>query len=464
MKKILFKILIASLGASGLQACSNDYLDDMTGEYATKAPVDCKISNLSSKTSVKDGAMRRHTLSFGTNGASTFSATFIGKSSDITLPGSTYTCAPGATAAVGNFTDASINGASVASGSITVKSGADGYSFSGLICDANGHWYRLASDNITLTFEPDPEPDKYFSSELTMQPCTLADQSIVPGVYKAGFSLLNEGGEAVAYFEPVVAESDTSLAGDYVLTEYASAAGQAANGYMVDLSMWGMGIMKGGSYVVADGKELYLNPGGTISISKNSDGTYKITGANLTAVDETGASESVPVDDFEFDNIQSLPQLPGATTFALTRVISTQLQNNVVTLKLGTDGFTVTAPDYQTTFEETYSGQGAILSVDVVTTDGTLSAGTYGISTQEESTPGTFIAGYDTTVDWGWGPMEMKNWGSCWFTVNDALDGKHISDGTLTIANDGTAYTITFEGTLSDNTAVKATYTGEITF
>lgn len=469
MKKIIYSLLLGAAAAGLTASCSDDCLDDMTGRYADKAPKALNLTSLAEQTSVKDGSLRRHSLTLKGGDGAEASFTFVCSASTIDLTAGTYTWAQSGAAAAGNFDNAAIGGEAVGAGSVTVKTESGVYAFSGLVQTASGNWYRLNVDNIAITFEPDPEPDKYYTSELMQQPCMLADNTVVPGVYKAGFAVLDEGGQTVAYFEPVKAEGAASLVGSYTLAEYASAEGQMANGYSMDLSMWGMGVISGGSYVVSGGQQYFLNAGGTVTVVANADGTFTISGTGLTASDPEGAPAEFS--EFSIDNIQSLPALPAggnddpaAEAVVLTQVLSTQSQNGTVTVKLGTDGFTVRQPDYVTSFEETYEGQGNILSFDIVTSDGTLVPGVYTAAAQESAAAGNFIAGYDTTVDWGWGPMAMTNWGTCWFTVDNGLSGAHITSGTLTVDTNADGYAIDFDGALEDGTPVKASFKGAITF
>ena len=465
MKKNIYKIFVMAFALFGLVSCGEDYLDDMTGEFSQKAPVAFMINNLTSRNSVKTDAVRLHQLAFGTENNGSLQITFVGNRPAYELSAGTYTFARHEQAAAGNFVDADINGETVVSGSMTVKNDAGSYYFSGLMNTASGKWYRISSEGMDIVFEPDAEPDKYFTGEIMRQDCADAGNNIIPGVYKAGFQIKNEGGEVVAYLEPVKADNATSLLGDYILTEYASAEGQMGNGYVVDLSAWGMGVMKGGSYVVVDGKEVYLNAGGVVSISENGEGAYKVSGVNLSGTDGSGSPADIK--EFVIDNIQSLPSLGSAEgdgAVALTWVVSAQSQNNVVTLKLGTPGFTVTAPDYVTIFEEVYSGTGNILSLDLLTSDGKLAPGEFTVVPQADAKVGNAIAGYDTTVDWGWGPMDMFNWGSCWFSVDNALSGKHISEGVVKVDSAASGYVVSFSGKLEDGTPVKASYSGEISF
>ena len=62
-------------------------------------------------------------------------------------------------------------------------------------------------------------------------------------------------------------------------------------------------------------------------------------------------------------------------------------------------------------------------------------------------------------MDWGTGPVEMKNWGTCWMTrdAEGAETGVKIVDGTLTVEVSGDTYTITLQ-----STALNAQYTGPL--
>ena len=66
--------------------------------------------------------------------------------------------------------------------------------------------------------------------------------------------------------------------------------------------------------------------------------------------------------------------------------------------------------------------------------------------------------GYDTEVDWGWGPMLMTNWGTCWFTVTDSVQaGQHITDGNIEVTQDGDNWRIYL-----NNGSIAAEYVGPI--
>lgn len=149
----------------------------------------------------------------------------------------------------------------------------------------------------------------------------------------------------------------------------------------------------------------------------------------------------------------------------VAEVVPVQVQGsgykNTVTVKLATEG--VSATYNEATYSYDYAGEGGFLSVDFICATPTLGPGTYTIAANDRAVAGNFVAGYDTTVNWGFGDIPMYNWGSCWFDVADgAAAGRHIEKGTITVATANSVYTIEGRFTLADGTAFKALYTGRI--
>ena len=97
-----------------------------------------------------------------------------------------------------------------------------------------------------------------------------------------------------------------------------------------------------------------------------------------------------------------------------------------------------------TTYQTIWHGEGNYLSIDLYSADGYLHEGTYTANTTGgEVAEGQFGIGYDTTIDWGWGPMEMKDWGTCWWTVaNGAATAQKILEGTVTVTKKGSKWVI----------------------
>ena len=118
-----------------------------------------------------------------------------------------------------------------------------------------------------------------------------------------------------------------------------------------------------------------------------------------------------------------------------------------MTAQFGTSGLSVVQSDWGSQI----SGEGNYLKFDAYSADGKLAAGVYRASAVGGVVgEGEFSIGYDTTVDWGWGPMEVTNWGTCWMTHNadGSETGVKITDGTLTVEISGETYTITLESSV----------------
>jgi hypothetical protein len=93
-------------------------------------------------------------------------------------------------------------------------------------------------------------------------------------------------GQLAAYFEIVAAESLKSLSGDYPVSgEIRDASGAVTKGYYVDLSLYGMGVMEGGSYLMNGTEKEYLSAG-EIAIVDNA-GVLAFTAPGLEILDKT---------------------------------------------------------------------------------------------------------------------------------------------------------------------------------
>lgn len=154
-------------------------------------------------------------------------------------------------------------------------------------------------------------------------------------------------------------------------------------------------------------------------------------------------------------------ELPTLTK--LTKVLSAQSNvangTNTVTVQLSTDGWESSFS--METYQTTYTGKGAYLAVDFYSADGYLAEGTYTASADPASPKaGEFVVGYDTTMDFGWGPMEMKDWGTCWWTVDNAAPvAQKILSGEIFVKFDKKSKKYTVD---IDNGTQYAQFVGEI--
>ena len=158
------------------------------------------------------------------------------------------------------------------------------------------------------------------------------------------------------------------------------------------------------------------------------------------------------------------PVQPEKETAQLVTFLSFQSNvasgQNTVTVQLAAEGLSMQPVTSEYGTYDQLTGAGKYLKFDAYSADGTLAAGTYNASAVGGTVnEGEFSIGYDTTVDWGWGPMEMTNWGTCWMTHNadGSETGVKVTDGTIIVAVEGDVYTITLESSV-----LNATYVGKL--
>lgn len=162
---------------------------------------------------------------------------------------------------------------------------------------------------------------------------------------------------------------------------------------------------------------------GFITVHEN-NGTYQITG---TFGDEvlfwTG----------------TLPFVADPAPLTLTEVLSAQSNKgngvNTVTMNLATAG--IHQEFDMTTYQNVWVGEGKYIAIDLYSDDGYLHDGAYKASAVGGTVEsGEFGIGYDTEVDWGWGPMLMENWGTCLWTVSGGTaTGEKITEGLVNVTS-----------------------------
>lgn len=215
-----------------------------------------------------------------------------------------------------------------------------------------------------------------------------------------------------------------------------------------------------GNYITgADGTTLTLNgekhlvTAGTINLNAV-DGTYtlkgivKLNNGENYSISWTGSGLAW----------EGLPQLK-----TLNTVLSAQSNlasgQNSITLNLSDGNFTSEMD--MTTYQTVYKGSGNYLAIDLYSEDGYLAAGTYKPSAQGGAiNKGEYGIGWDPGDIYGIG-MVFENWGTCWWTVNETAtpqtSAEKILTGDITVALNGTVYTITV-----DNGDLYAQFVGEI--
>lgn len=107
---------------------------------------------------------------------------------------------------------------------------------------------------------------------------------------------------------------------------------------------------------------------------------------------------------------------PAPLDLTVIQQASANKDNKLVTMQLATEGIAQTMNE---NWQTVWTGEGYYLALDLYSEDGYLHEGNYTASAEGGVVnAGEFGIGYDTEVDWGWGPMEMKDWGTCLWTVS----------------------------------------------
>ena len=299
---------------------------------------------------------------------------------------------------------------------------------------------------------------------------TKQDQSPLEGVTLYWLQIKDEAGSLVAELDLVTNQGATSLAGEYKVTSYPDEVGEAGNGFYMDFSAWGGDVVSGGTilygpdgtpYVIdADKSNIKIteNKGQTIIIVKGTTNGATIAGKYVIGEpkeDEDGDGEGGGC-GCDCDGCKDCTggsgdgDDEGGNSFKgerLTTFLGLNPGSGIVSAQFGTAGLSIVQSDWGPQI----SGEGNYLKFDAYSADGKLAAGVYRASAKGGVVgEGEFSIGYDTTQDWGWGPIEFTNWGTCWMTHNadGSETGVKILDGTLTVEISGETYTITLESSV----------------
>ena len=299
---------------------------------------------------------------------------------------------------------------------------------------------------------------------------TLSDNSTpLSGVTLWFVELKNAAGDVVAWFDLVTKEGSQALAGEYKITSYPDAVGEAGNGFYIDLGAmgWGEGIMSGGTilygpdgtaYVMdADKSQIKITEdrGQTTIIVKGQTNGTKIAAKYVFGEikedeggegeggacgcdcegcqDCTGGGDSGEEDTF---NGTMLVGLGGWIDYAMFSM-------NMIGIDLYSEGCTVS----NSWWNYTYTGSGNHLKLEIYAEGGVITPGVYEITTVASAPePGQVKAG-------------DASGGSEWVTVTDgaAAGATKITDGTVTIEENGGTYTLTIESSVC-----KARYIGPL--
>ena len=199
---------------------------------------------------------------------------------------------------------------------------------------------------------------------------------------------------------------------------------------------------KNGTYIVGNGGSTFTVNGNTVGVDsgtlnvKQENGTYTFRGTLWLADESVIAVNSTVTLVYEAD--------PEPVKLSTVLSAASNLANGVSTISMSLAQDGISSEMDMNTYQTIWHGEGNYLSIDLYSADGYLHEGTYTANTVGgEVCEGQFGIGYDTTVDWGFGPMEMKDWGTCWWTVgNGVATAQKVLEGTMTVTKKGSKWVI----------------------
>ena len=448
--KLIYKIFAVAASILALSSCVESAIGPMTGKY--EKPVVYEMNTLASQSVEKGDKYRTFTVELsGENDASMILKMVSDK---YFLADGSYTPAPADQAKkntyiVGNG-GTTFNNIPVETGSIKVAQGEGTYSFAGMLWLADESVIEIKS-TVALVYEADPEPVK-LSTVLS------ATSNVASGTKSLTINLGTDGISSTA--EPPTWQPVWTGTGNYLALDIYSADGYlhegtytaSAAGGTINEGEFGIGWDPGdlwGIGIVFEnwGTCWWDVAGGAATINqKVTEGSVTVTRKGSKWVIELVSGEGKSMLWTKFEGaIDALtdPALGGGgnvddTDYVeLTKLLSATKNQGLLTINMAQDGISSTTDP--NTWQTIWEGEGNYLAADIYSADGKLYTGEYKACAVGGTVgEGEFGIGYDTTVDWGWGPMEMKDWGTCWWTVADgATSAVKILDGTMTVAMEG---------------------------
>lgn len=447
--KLIYKIFAAAASILALSSCVESAIGPMTGKY--EKPVVYEMNTLASQSVEKGDKYRTFTVELSGDNAS---MTLKMVNDKYFLADGSYTPAPADQAKkntyiVGNG-GTTFNNIPVETGSIKVAQGEGTYSFAGMLWLADESVIEIKS-TVALVYEADPEPVK-LSTVLS------ATSNLANGTKSLTINLGTDGISSTAEpptYQPVWTGTGNYLALDiYSADGYlhegtytASAAGGTINEGEFGIG-WDPGDLLGIGMVFENWGTCWWDvAGGAATINqKVTEGSVTVTRKGSKWVIELVSGEGKSMLWTKFEGaIDALtdPALGGGgnvddTDYVeLTKLLSATKNQGLLTINMAQDGISSTTDP--NTWQTIWEGEGNYLAADIYSADGKLYTGEYKACAVGGAVgEGEFGIGYDTTVDWGWGPMEMKDWGTCWWTVADgATSAEKVLDGTMTVAMEG---------------------------
>ena len=447
--KLIYKIFAVAASILALSSCVESAIEPMTGKYAK--PVVYEMNTLASQSVEKGDKYRTFTVELSGDNASMILKMVSDK---YFLADGSYTPAPADQAKkntyiVGNG-GTTFNNIPVETGSIKVAQGEGTYSFAGMLWLADESVIEIKS-TVALVYEADPEP-------VRLTTLLSATSNVASGTKSLTINLGTDGISSTAEpptWQPVWTGTGNYLALDiYSADGYlhegtytASAAGGTINEGEFGIG-WDPGDLWGIGMVFENWGTCWWDvAGGAATINqKVTEGSVTVTRKGSKWVIELVSGEGKSMLWTKFEGaIDALtdPALGGGRNVddtdyvELTKLLSATKNQGLLTINMAQDGISSTTDP--NTWQTIWEGEGNYLAADIYSADGKLYTGEYkACAVGGVVGEGEFGIGYDTTVDWGWGPMEMKDWGTCWWTVADgATSAEKVLDGTMTVAMEG---------------------------
>ena len=447
--KLIYKLFAVAASILALSSCVESAIGPMTGKY--EKPVVYEMNTLASQSVEKGDKYRTFTVELSGDNAS---MTLKMVSDKYFLADGSYTPAPADQAKkntyiVGNG-GTTFNNIPVETGSIKVAQGEGTYSFAGMLWLADESVIEIKS-TVALVYEADPEP-------IRLTTLLSATSNVASGTKSLTINLGTDGISSTA--EPPTWQPVWTGTGNYLALDIYSADGYlhegtytaSAAGGTINEGEFGIGWDPGDIWNIGIAFENWgtcwwnvANGAATIN-QKVTEGSVTVTRKGSKWVIELVSGEGKSMLWTKFEGaIDALtdPALGGGgnvddTDYVeLTKLLSATKNQGLLTINMAQDGISSTTDP--NTWQTIWEGEGNYLAADIYSADGKLYTGEYkACAVGGVVGEGEFGIGYDTTVDWGWGPMEMKDWGTCWWTVADgATSAVKILDGTMTVAMEG---------------------------
>ena len=458
--KLIYKIFAVAASILALSSCVESAIGPMTGKY--EKPVVYEMNTLASQSVEKGDKYRTFTVELSGDNAS---MTLKMVNDKYFLADGSYTPAPADQAKkntyiVGNG-GTTFNNIPVETGSIKVSQGEGTYSFAGMLWLADESVIEIKS-TVALVYEADPEPVK-LSTVLS------ATSNLANGTKSLTINLGTDGISSTT--EPPTWQPVWTGTGNYLALDIYSADGYlhegtytaSAAGGTINEGEFGIGWDPGDIWNIGIAFENWgtcwwdVADGAATINQKVTEGSVTVTRKGSKWVIELVSGEGKSMLWTKFEGaIDALtdPALGGGgnvddTDYVeLTKLLSATKNQGLLTINMAQDGISSTTDP--NTWQTIWEGEGNYLAADIYSADGKLYTGEYKACAVGGAVgEGEFGIGYDTTVDWGWGPMEMKDWGTCWWTVADgATSAVKILDGTMTVAMEGDNVVIKLKSSL----------------